>query len=125
MVVDFGAFDDERPAKPQALAAAVHSGDKSHIIHILVGAYSGFILHLSGDEDTVASSLAISNVLLPFCLRLSSEHAAQPFLAEGNSNPQMLKCGSCKGTSEGLCADGQAQEITIGEVGWPTDGDNY
>ena len=46
-VVDSGEFDDERPAKPEALVAAVHSGDNSHIIHFPAGGYSGFILHLS------------------------------------------------------------------------------
>jgi hypothetical protein len=124
-VVDFGEFDDERPAKPEALVAAVHSGDNSHIIHFPAGGYSGFILHLSGDEDMVASSPVISNVLLPFSLRLSSERAAQPFLAAGNGNPQLQNCGTGKGPSEGLGADGQAQEIIVGEVGWPMDGDNY
>ena len=124
-VVDSGEFDDERPAKPEALVAAVHSGDNSHIIHFPAGGYSGFILHLSRDEDMVTSSLVISNVLLPFSLRLSSERAAQPFLAEGNGNPQMPNCGTGKGQSEGLCVDGQAQEIIVGKVGWPTDGDNY
>jgi hypothetical protein len=109
-VVDSGEFDDERPAKPEALVAAVHSGDNSHITHFPAGGYSGFILHLSGGEDMVASSPVISNVLLPFSLQLSSECAAQPFLAEGNGNPQMPNCGTGKGPLEGLCADGQAHK---------------
>jgi hypothetical protein len=102
-VVDFGKSDVERPAKPEALVAAVHSGGNGHIIHIAAGGYSGFILHLSGDEDTVASSPVINNVLLPFSLRLSSAGAAQHSLAEGNGNPQMPNSGTCKGPSDGLC----------------------
>jgi hypothetical protein len=49
--------------------------------------------------------------VLPFSLCLSSESAAHPSLAEGNGNPQMPNSGTCKGPSEGLCADGQEQEV--------------
>ncbi|ONM10720.1 BRCA1 C Terminus domain containing protein expressed [Zea mays] len=72
--------------------------------------YSGFILHLSGDEDTVVSSPVSSNVL-PFSLRVSSESAAQPSLAEGSGNPQIPNSGTCNGLSESLCADGEEQEV--------------
>lgn len=44
-------------------------------------------------------------------MRLSSESAARSSLAEGNDNPQMSNSGRCKGPSEGLCADGQEQEV--------------
>ncbi|WVZ60989.1 hypothetical protein U9M48_010932 [Paspalum notatum var. saurae] len=70
--------------------------------------YSGFTLHLSGDEDTVPST-PISNNVLPFSLHLSSESAAGPSPAEGDHNPQTP--GTCKGPAEGLCADGQEQEV--------------
>lgn len=38
--VDFGEFVDERPVKPEALVAAVCSGDNNHIIHITAEATS-------------------------------------------------------------------------------------
>ncbi|CAL4919710.1 unnamed protein product [Urochloa decumbens] len=71
---------------------------------------SGFILHLSGDEETAANTPIISNVL-PFSLRLSSESAAEPSPAEGNDNTQMPNSGTRKGPSEGFFADSQEQEV--------------
>ncbi|CAN6280849.1 unnamed protein product [Urochloa humidicola] len=72
--------------------------------------YSGFILHLSGDEETPASTPSSSNIL-PFSLHLSSESAAEPSPAEGNDNTQMPNSGTRKGPSEGLFADSQEQEV--------------
>lgn len=74
--------------------------------------YSGFILHLSGDEETAATTPNSSNVL-PFSLHLSSESAAEPFPAEGSDNTQMPNSGMRKGPcpSEDFFADGQEHEV--------------
>ncbi|KAJ1293040.1 hypothetical protein BS78_01G037500 [Paspalum vaginatum] len=91
----------------------VFIGDPSQDLQnamVNAGGYSGFALHLSGDEDTVPST-PISNNVLPFSLHLSSESAAGPSPAGGNRNLQTPNVGTCKGPSEGLCADGQEQEF--------------
>ncbi|XP_062214221.1 uncharacterized protein LOC133915176 isoform X2 [Phragmites australis] len=75
------------------------------------GGYSGFILRLSGDEDTPAASTPISSNVLPFSLHLSSESAAELSLVEGNDNPQVLNSGMCKSPYQGFCADGQEEEV--------------
>ncbi|GJN22908.1 hypothetical protein PR202_gb10516 [Eleusine coracana subsp. coracana] len=76
------------------------------------GGYSGFILHLSGDEETVACTPISSNVQ-PFTLHLSSESDPELSPVEGNGNPQILNSGSCKGPLKGSCADDQEQEVDV------------
>ncbi|KAL6638112.1 hypothetical protein ACP70R_025684 [Stipagrostis hirtigluma subsp. patula] len=70
------------------------------------GGYSGFILHLSGDDETAASTPSSNNVL-PFSLHLSSESSAELSPVEGNDNPQILDSG----TGKGFCADAHEQEL--------------
>nr|CAB3497733.1 unnamed protein product [Digitaria exilis] len=74
--------------------------------------YSGFVLHLSGDEETAASTPISSNVL-PFSLHLSSESAAESSPAEHNDNTQVPNSGTPKDPSEGSFLDGQEQEVNI------------
>uniref|UniRef100_M8C4D5 Uncharacterized protein n=1 Tax=Aegilops tauschii TaxID=37682 RepID=M8C4D5_AEGTA len=75
------------------------------------GGYSGFRLHLSGDEDTPAASIPTGREVLPFSLHLSSESAAQLSSVQANVSPQILNSGACKGQFKGSYVDGQVQEI--------------
>ncbi|KAI4985906.1 hypothetical protein ZWY2020_018536 [Hordeum vulgare] len=75
------------------------------------GGYSGFRLHLSGDEDTPAASTPTDREVLPFSLHLSSESAAQLSSVQANVRPQILNSGACKGPLKGSYVNGQVQEI--------------
>ncbi|KAL6894318.1 hypothetical protein ACP4OV_008416 [Aristida adscensionis] len=72
--------------------------------------YSGFILHLSEDEETSPDTPTNRNIL-PFSLHLASESSAETSPVEGNDNPLMLNSHLCNGTLEGFCPDVEEQEV--------------
>nr|CAB3492753.1 unnamed protein product [Digitaria exilis] len=104
-----------RPESFYERSVAFMSGDPSQehqSATINAAGYSGFILHLSGDEETAASTPISSNVL-PFSLHLSSESAAESSPAEHNDNTQVPNYGTPKVPSEGSFLDGQEQEVNF------------